>query len=231
MTSLLNCRARMTGPTAWSALLWLVLCMVSLGPCRAADSGAQQSILILGDSLSAGYGIALQDAWPSLLATRLVQEGYPYRVVNASISGETTAGGARRLAALLSAHHPTIVVVALGANDGLRGLKVAELRKNLDAMLGAVLASDAVPLLLQVRVPPNYGPQYTASFEGVYGELFARDGVVAGPFLLEGFAAEASAFQADGLHPVAAMQARILTTLWPTLSNAMDTAKQRETKP
>lgn len=152
-------------------------------------------------------------------------------MVNASISGETTAGGARRLAALLRAHHPAIVVVALGANDGLRGLKVAELRNNLDAMLGAVLASNAVPILLQVRVPPNYGPQYTASFEGVYSELFARDGVVAGPFLLEGFATEPGAFQADGLHPVAAMQARILTTLWPTLSTAMDAGKQRDNQP
>ncbi len=231
MTSLPNCRARMTWPTARSALLWLVLFMVSLGPCRAAESGARQSILILGDSLSAGYGIALQDAWPSLLAARLTQEGYPYRVVNASISGETTAGGARRLAALLAEHHPAIVVVALGANDGLRGLQVAEVRKNLDTMLSAVLASDAVAVLLQVRVPPNYGPQYTASFEGVFGEFFGRDGVVAGPFLLEGFAADPSAFQADGLHPVAAMQARILTTVWPTLSGAMDAAKQREKNP
>ena len=160
-----------------------------------------------------------------------MQEGYPYRVVNASISGETTAGGARRLAALLSAHRPAVVVVALGANDGLRGLPTVELRKNLDAMLGAVLTSNAVPVLLQVRVPPNYGPQYTASFEGVYSELFARDGVVAGPFLLEGFAADASAFQADGLHPTAVMQARILSTLWPTLSKTMDAARQRENKP
>ena len=160
-----------------------------------------------------------------------MQAGYPYRVVNASISGETTAGGARRLAALLSAHRPAVVVVALGANDGLRGLPTVELRKNLDAMLGAVLTSNAVPVLLQVRVPPNYGPQYTASFEGVYSELFARDGVVAGPFLLEGFAADARAFQADGLHPTAVMQARILSTLWPTLSKAMDAARQRENKP
>lgn len=231
MTSLLNRRARMTWPTAWSAALGLVLFMISLAACRAAGSGAEQSILILGDSLSAGYGIALQDAWPSLLATRLAHEGYPYRVINASISGETTFGGARRLAALLTEHEPAIVIMALGANDGLRGLQPVEVRKNLDAMIGAVLANHAVPLLLQVRIPPNYGPQYTAAFEAVYGELFARDGVVAGPFLLDGFAADPSAFQADGLHPVAAMEPRILTTLWPAISSAMDAAKQRKMNP
>ena len=205
--------------------------MVLLGPCHAADKGAQPSILILGDSLSAGYGIALQDAWPSLLATRLVQEGYPHRVVNASISGETTAGGAHRLPALLTEHQPAVVVVALGANDGLRGLKAAEVRTNLEAMISATLASNAVPLLLQVRVPPNYGPQYTASFEAVYGELSAREGVAAGPFLLDGFAADASAFQADGLHPVAAMEPRILITVWPAIVNALDAARQRKMNP
>ena len=205
--------------------------MVLLGPSHAADNGAQPSILILGDSLSAGYGIALQDAWPSLLAKRLVEEGYPYRVVNASISGETTSGGAHRLPALLTEHQPAVVVVALGANDGLRGLKAAEVRINLEAMISATLASNAVPLLLQVRVPPNYGPQYTASFEAVYGQLSAREGVVAGPFLLDGFAADSSAFQADGLHPVAAMEPRILITVWPALVSAMDAAKQRKKNP
>lgn len=173
----------------------------------------------------------MEDAWPSLLARRLAQEGYPYRVVNASISGETTAGGARRLAALLTAHRPAIVVVALGANDGLRGLQPAEVRRNVETMIGAVLANDAVPVLLQVRVPPNYGPQYTAGFEAVYGEFFAREGVVPGPFLLDGFAADPSAFQADGLHPVAAMEPRILTTLWPAISSAMEAAKQRKKNP
>lgn len=201
------------------------------GPGRAADSGAQPAILILGDSLSAGYGLDLADAWPSLLAARLNDEGYPYRVVNASISGETSAGGARRLPALLAEHAPAIVVVALGANDGLRGLPAAELRKNLSTMIDATVAAKAVPLLLQVRVPPNYGPQYTASFEAVFGEFFAHPEVVAGPFLLEGFAADPSAFQADGLHPVAAMEPRILTTLWPAISSAMDAAKQRKANP
>jgi acyl-CoA thioesterase-1 len=205
--------------------------MVVAGPCRAAGGDARQSILILGDSLSAGYGIDLKDAWPSLLAARLSAEGYPYRVVNASISGETTAGGMRRLPALLNEHQPAIVVVALGANDGLRGLPATELRKNLARMVDAVLASDAVPVLLQVRVPPNYGPQYTAGFEAVFEEFFARPEVVAGPFLLDGFAADASAFQPDGLHPLAAMEPRILTTVWPAVSTAIDAAKQRKANP
>ncbi|MCC6707560.1 MAG: arylesterase [Gammaproteobacteria bacterium] len=205
--------------------------MLVAGPSRAADDGARRPILVLGDSLSAGYGIDLAQAWPSLLDSRLRLEGYPYRVVNASISGETTVGGGRRLPALLTEHQPAIVVVALGANDGLRGLPAAEVRKNLASMLEAALAAHAVPVLLQVRVPPNYGPQYTASFEAVFGEFFARPDVVPGPFLLEGFAADASAFQADGLHPVAAMEPRILTTLWPALVNAMDVVKHRKENP
>ena len=188
-------------------------------------------LLVLGDSLSAGYGIALADAWPSLLEARLTHEGYPHRVVNASISGETTAGGARRIAALLAEHKPAIVVVALGANDGLRGLMPAEVRKNLQTIIAAVITAHAVPVLLQVRVPPNYGPQYTASFEAVYGEFFARDDVIAGPFLLEGFAADPSTFQADGLHPLAIMQPRIVTTLWPAVASAMDVAKHRKENP
>ncbi len=187
--------------------------------------------MVLGDSLSAGYGIALADAWPSLLNARLAQEGYPYRVVNASISGETSAGGARRIAALLADHKPRIVMIALGANDGLRGFKPAEVRKNLQTIVTAVLAAHAVPVLLQVRVPPNYGPQYAASFETVYGEFFARDDVIPGPFLLDGFAADPSTFQADGLHPLAAMQPRIVTTLWPAVASAMGVVKQRKENP
>jgi acyl-CoA thioesterase I len=194
-----------------------------------AETG--KPLLVLGDSLSAGYGIALADAWPSLLDTRLAQAGYPHRVINASISGETTAGGARRIAGLLAEHQPALVVVALGANDGLRGLMPSEVKKNLQTIVTAVLAAHAVPVLLQVRVPPNYGPQYTASFEAVYGEFFARDEVIPGPFLLEGFAADPGAFQADGLHPLAIMQPRIVTTLWPAVASAMDVVKQRKENP
>ena len=186
-------------------------------------------LLILGDSLSAGYGIALADAWPSLLDARLAHEGYPYRVVNASISGETTAGGARRITALLVLHQPAIVVVALGANDGLRGFKPAEVRKNLQMIVAAVLEADAVPVLLQVRIPPNYGPQYTASFEAVYGEL--GDEVIPGPFLLEGFAADPRAFQGDGLHPLAIVEPRIVTTVWPAVARAMGVAKRGKKNP
>lgn len=187
--------------------------------------------MVLGDSLSAGHGIALADAWPSLLNARLAEEGYPYRVVNASISGETTAGGARRIAVLLANHKPRIVMIALGANDGLRGFKPAEVRKNLQTIVTAVLTAHAVPVLLHVRVPPNYGPQYADSFEAVYGEFFARGDVVPGPFLLEGFAADPSTFQADGLHPLATMQPRIVTTLWPAVASAMGVVKQRKEKP
>ncbi len=209
----------------------LALFIIWLGSWRAVQAEADKSLLVLGDSLSAGYGIALADSWPSLLGVRLAKEGYRYRVVNASISGETTAGGAWRIAGLLAEHKPAIVVVALGANDGLRGFPPAVMRKNLQTIVAAVLAADAVPVLLQVRVPPNYGPQYTARFEAVFGEFFARDDIVAGPFLLEGFAGERGNFQADGLHPLATMQPRIVTTLWPALASAMDVAKHRKEKP
>jgi acyl-CoA thioesterase I len=231
MTSLPTCRAHKTWPGVSSSALLLALFIIWLGPYRAAWAGAERSLLILGDSLSAGYGIALADAWPSLLGARLAQEGYPYHVVNASISGETTAGGARRIAALLAEHKPAIVVVALGANDGLRGFQPAEVRKNLQTIIAAVRRIDAVPVLLRVRIPPNYGPQYTASFEAVYVDFSARDGVLGGPFLLEGFATDSNAFQADGLHPLASMEPRIVKTLWPVIASAMDVAQQRKEKP
>lgn len=216
----------MTISPAWSGLL-LALFMVS---SRWAAAEADKVILVLGDSLSAGYGIALDQAWPGLLGERLAREGYPYRVVNASISGDTTAGGARRIAALLEAHHPAVVVLALGANDALRGFKPAEVHRNLGTMLEACAGQGAVPLLLKLRVPPNYGPQYTAVLEGVYEEYFKRAGVLAGPFMLDAFATDPAAFQADGLHPVAARQPDILATLWPSIETALAAAEQRKAR-
>jgi len=176
---------------------------------------------VLGDSLSAGYGIERAEGWPSLLAERLQQEGYPHRVVNASISGETTAGGVRRLPPLLDEHQPAVVVIALGANDGLRGLAVDEVARNLTQMLAASKAGGAVPVLLRVRIPPNYGPQYSARFEQLFDAAAGTHEVVSAPFMLERFALERAAFQADGLHPTAAVQPQILDTLWPAIAQAL----------
>ena len=136
---------------------------------HAAYSDARP-ILIVGDSLSAGYGMAREASWPSLLADRVEREGYRHSVVNASISGETTAGGVRRIGGLLETHKPAIVVVALGANDGLRGIDINVTRQNLSRIITAIETAGATPILPKVRIPPNYGPLYTGAFESVFDE-------------------------------------------------------------
>ncbi|MGE0484346.1 MAG: arylesterase [Gammaproteobacteria bacterium] len=191
-----------------------------------AAIAADAPVLVLGDSLSAGYGISREAAWPQLLGQRMREEGYRQSVVNASISGETTAGGARRLPELLATHRPAVVVIALGANDGLRGFGVGELERNLADMIARSRAAGAAVVLVKVRIPPNYGPRYTEAFEGVYDALSAGGEVVAAPFLLERFATRNDAFQADGLHPVAAVQGDIVATVWPAIETALDMATE-----
>lgn len=190
----------------------------------AAHAGVAGPVLILGDSLSAGYGISREASWPHLLGEHMRREGYRQSVVNASISGETTAGGARRLGPLLEAHAPSVVVIALGANDGLRGFELAEIRRNLRALVERAGAGGAEVVLARVRIPPNYGPRYTEAFEGLYDEIAAAAEVVAAPFMLERFAADPAAFQRDGLHPTAAVQPAILDTLWPAIRTALEAA-------
>ena len=197
----------------------------------AAVSGP---VLIVGDSLSAGYGIEAAAAWPRLLAERLSEEGYRQSVVNASISGETSSGGARRLPGLLREHRPAVVVVALGSNDGLRGMDVAETRRKLTAMDTAARGAGACVVLVRMRIPPNYGPRYTAAFEGVFDDVAQGADVVLAhvvrgvaplaSFMLERFATDWQAFQDDGLHPTAAAQDDILDTLWPSIRAALDAA-------
>ena len=211
----------MTTPSRGLCSVPLLLGMLVSYWCAAADAGAGKPILILGDSLSAGYGIALEQSWPALLEQRLRREGYPYRVVNASVSGETTAGGARRIAALLAEHAPAVVVIALGANDGLRGLDPAVVKQNLTTIVAAAAQTGALALLLQVRIPPNYGPQYTEKFEAVFADFAMYPQLMLAPFMLERFALNQSAFQTDGLHPTAAVQPQIVETLWPSLAAAL----------
>lgn len=203
-------------------MLRLLVFMTALGWCSlAAAAGGTGPVLVLGDSLSAGYGISRAASWPSLLEQRLAAEGYRHSVVNASISGETTSGGARRIAALLDAHAPTLVIIALGANDGLRGIDVSETRRHLETIIRLVTAAGADAVLTKVRIPPNYGPRYTAAFEGMYDELGADASVIYAPFMLERFALDRAAFQRDGLHPTAAAQPDILDTLWPSIEAAL----------
>jgi len=183
----------------------------------AADVANNQSILIFGDSLSAGHGLANGQAWPALLEQRLREEKSSYAVTNASISGETTAGGRTRLPAALERFKPAVVVIALGANDGLRGLPVKQLNDNLVAMVRAAKAQRARVLLIGMRLPPNYGREYTEEFATAFATVARRERVPLLPFLLEPVAADRGNFQADGLHPVAGTQSRILDHVWPAL--------------
>lgn len=174
-------------------------------------------LLVVGDSLSAAYGMDAAQGWVALLQKRLSDQAYGHRVVNASVSGETTSGGLARLPALLRQHRPAIVVIPLGANDGLRGLPIAQMQRNLKAMTDTARKSGARVLLAGIRLPPNYGPGYTEQFHRVYQDLARMQGVALVPFLLEGIDLDGTLMQEDRLHPAPAAQARILDNVWPAL--------------
>ena len=175
------------------------------------------TILVYGDSLSAAYGIAQERGWVALLEARLKREKPDYSVANASISGETTSGGLSRMKKVLERHKPSITVIELGANDGLRGLPVAEMRRNLAAMIQEARAAKSRVLLVGVRMPPNYGADYTRAFEATYTELAKeyKTGLV--PFLFEGFADRRDYYQSDNLHPTAEAQPLLLDNVWKAL--------------
>jgi acyl-CoA thioesterase-1 len=196
--------------------LFIFLFWLASGAAWAAP--AAPVILVVGDSLSAGYGIDVDDGWVALLAARLRDQGYPQRVVNASISGDTTASGRTRLPAALERHRPAIVILALGANDGLRGLPIDAMRDNLAAMIRAAQRRGARVLLVGIHIPTNYGKEYTERFHAVYGELAKRYRTALVPFLLDGVALEPALMQADGLHPAPAAQPRLLDNVWPKLT-------------
>lgn len=198
-----------------SILVAFILWLASTGTL------AQQTLLVFGDSLSAGYGMRREEAWPALLEQRLSSQRYAYKVVNASISGETTGGGRARLEAALERFQPAVVIIELGANDGLRGLDLKQMHANLEAMLLASRAHHAQVLLLGMALPPNYGTAYAQDFAAIYGELARRHKVLLLPMLFSGFADERGAFQADGLHPTAATQARLLDNVWPQLQRLL----------
>jgi acyl-CoA thioesterase-1 len=195
----------------------LVLLLAVLGFPGPAAADGKPVILVLGDSLSAGYGIPVEQGWVARLQQRLDAEGYGYTVVNASVSGETTAGGLERLPRALAKHKPAVVVIELGGNDGLRGLPVAELRANLEALVTASRAAGAEALLAAIRMPPNYGPQYTQKFYAVYESLAREKKVPWVPFFLEGVALREDLFQDDGIHPALDAQPILLDNVWPVL--------------
>jgi len=201
---------------------WILLFAVWFAAATAAAGAlpagtAAPRLLVLGDSLSAAYGIDPASGWVALLGRRLRQAGFPHRVVNASISGDTSTSGRRRLAAALARFRPDIVCIELGANDGLRGLSPALLRANLDAMVREVRAHGAAPVLIGVRLPPNYGAAFTDSFSAVYREVALTQNVPLAPRLLARVGERPELMQADGLHPTAAAQPRLLANVWPVL--------------
>jgi len=181
----------------------------------AAPAQAARTLLVFGDSLSAAYGLSTNQGWVHLLGERAASLGW--RVVNASISGETTAGGLRRLPGDLQRHRPAVVVIALGANDALRGQPIAAIRGNLDKMIQISRKARAEPVLAGMMIPPNYGIDYAAQFRDLYGDLAKKHRIPGVPFLLEGIGDKPELFQPDQLHPIASAQQRILDNVWPSI--------------
>jgi acyl-CoA thioesterase-1 len=197
------------------AFLAILFCLFAAAPAPAAEPPV---ILVVGDSLSAGYGLVPGQGWVALLQQRLRKQGYGYRVVNASVSGETTDGGVQRMDRALATHKPGIVIIELGGNDGLRGLPVSRVRANLDLLIMKSRASGAQVLLLAVRVPANYGPQYGSSFQQIYRDLAVKYRIGLAPFVATDLLVTRELFQDDGIHPNAQAQPLLLDNLWPQLT-------------
>jgi acyl-CoA thioesterase-1 len=182
-----------------------------------SQTAAAGTVLIVGDSISAAFGLDTRLGWVSLLEQRLRQEGFDDKVINASVSGDTSGGGQARLPALLAEHKPDLVILELGGNDGLRGQPPAQLQQNLSSMIDSSKAAGAKVLLLGMRLPPNYGARYTQAFAAVYGSLAQEKKIALVPFFLDGIGGIPELMQADGLHPAVAAQGKLLDNVWPTL--------------
>jgi acyl-CoA thioesterase-1 len=201
-----------------------LLALFVLIVASAAAHAEAPVILVFGDSISAGYGLArVEQGWVELLKTRLKEQGYGYQVVNASVSGETTAGGLARLPRALELHHPGIVILELGGNDGLRALPISQMRANLAQMVTLAGAAGAKVLLLGMRMPPNYGPQYTEQFAMVFSDLAREKKLALVPFLLTDIALSSSLLQGDDIHPNALGQPVLLENVWPQLKPLLQT--------
>ena len=190
---------------------------LALAFCVPAAAKEPKTVLVMGDSLSAGYRMRADESWVALIDARMRERTPGWKVVNASISGETTAGGATRIVAAVTRHRPAVVIIELGANDGIRGLDPKQTRINLARMIGAAHGAGAKVLLIGMRLPPNFGPEHVRAFHANYPELAERYGTALVPFLLEPIAMEREAFQDDNSHPVAAVQPRLRDHVWPAL--------------
>ncbi len=189
----------------------------------AAANDLDRSILVIGDSLSAGFGVEPENAWVSLLQTRLQDQGYGYRVVNASITGDTTGGGLRRLPRSLQLHQPDLVIIELGGNDGLRGLPIGMIRKNLTEMIALSRKNGAQVILAGMKIPPNYGATYTSAFSNLYAELSEELNVPLIEFFLDKVALNPDFMQPDGIHPNDRGQLQLLENVWQILHPTLET--------
>lgn len=199
----------------------LVFLLLSVPVTTILANGAAPVIMVLGDSLSSGYGIDQNQGWVALLQRRMDKHGYPHRVINASITGDTTAGGLFRLDNALKEHQPDIVIVELGGNDGLRGLSLAEMETNLELIIGKCLASNARILLVGMKIPPNYGMDYTTGFENIYTRLAKKHQLPLVPFLLAGVADDNALLLSDRIHPNGDAQGMILENVWHELDKLL----------
>jgi acyl-CoA thioesterase-1 len=211
-------------------LVWLLLTSISLCTPAMADE-VRPTLLVLGDSLSAGFGLDLNDTWPNLLQVRLSEEGYGYRVVNASISGDTTGNGLRRLPRALKIHQPEIMLIELGGNDGLRGIPVDLMKSNLEQMIVQTQETGALVILAGILIPPNYGEDYTARFSAVYADLAAKYATPLIPFFMEGIALDSDLMMPDGLHPNKQAQPILVENVWATLEPVLQTETSIENGP
>jgi acyl-CoA thioesterase-1 len=207
-----------TIPSNMRIFLFLISLLAGIAPAAAEDP----RLLVVGDSLSASYGIPAERGWVNLLQQRLREQGLAYEVVNASISGDTTRGGLARLPRALSVHQPRLVIIELGGNDGLRGVAPQEMERNLVQMVRLSQQAGARVLLLGMRLPPNYGPVFTQRFHAVFHTVADQTGVPLVPFFLEGVATEPALMQDDGIHPTAAAQQRMLENAWPALNGLLN---------
>lgn len=195
-----------------AGLMSAIFTLLCWGQLALADT-----VLVVGDSISAAFGLDTRQGWVTLLEKRLAEQGYQHQVVNASISGDTSAGGAARLPGLLAEHRPSLVVLELGGNDGLRGQPPAQLQQNLAVMVERSQQAGAKVLILGMHLPPNYGVRYTTAFAEVFPRIAEEYGAALVPFVLEGIGGVPSMMQRDGIHPTAEAQSRILENVWPTL--------------
>jgi len=197
------------------------LSLLLLFVAAVAHGSDEPTILIFGDSLSAGYGMESDQSWAALLQERLASLGYEHRVINASITGETSEGGVTRIAGALERFAPSLLILELGGNDGLRAFPPARLEENLSKIVAAGLASGAEVVLLGIRIPPNYGPRYTAEFEAVFGDVAETQGIRWIEFFMDGVALNPELMQDDGIHPNAAAQPKLLDNAWPIIEDAL----------